>query len=123
MVLNPELQAATQALAQALRQSSPIAAFEEAQARLEQDQEAKALLNRLREAQRRYLDKQRHGSLTQADIDAVRQAQAAVQHHPTVIAYSQALQVAQAFLPEVNLEISQVLGFDFGALAAGPSSC
>jgi cell fate (sporulation/competence/biofilm development) regulator YlbF (YheA/YmcA/DUF963 family) len=123
MVLNPELQVATQALALALRQSPPIAAFEEAQARLEQDQEAKALLNRLREAQRRYLDKQRHGGLTQADIDAVRQAQAAVQRHPTVIAYGQALQVAQAFLPEVNLEISQVLGFDFGALAAGPGSC
>jgi hypothetical protein len=38
------------------------------------------------------------------------------------MAYAQSQQEALAYLPEVNYEISRLLGFDFAGIA-GPSGC
>lgn len=120
--MDTTVEAAAREFALKLRASSPIAAFWQAKARLEADEEAQGLLAELQERQRALMLKQQIGSgITQAEIDALRRLQWEVQSNPVIMAYVQAQQQAQAFLPDVNMEISQLLGFDFGGLAGAGS--
>lgn len=116
-MLNPTVEAVARDFALKLRASEPIAAFWQAKARLEADEEARNLLADLRERQQALMLKQQNSNITQGEIDALRSLQGEVQRNPVIMAYVQAQQQAQAFVPRVNLEISQLLGFDFGALA------
>lgn len=121
--MNPTIEAATREFALTLRASSPIAAFWQAKARLEADEEAQRLLVQLQERQQALMRKQQDGGdVTQEEIDALRRLQWEAQRTPAIMAYVQAQQQAQAFLPAVNMEISQLLGFDFGGLA-GAGGC
>ena len=124
-MLSPTAKAATRELAEKLRASPPIAAFWQAKERLETDEGAQKLLAELQEHQQALLRKQQEGhDITQEEIDALRRLQGEAQRNPAITAYAQAQQQAQAFLPAVNMEISQLLGFDFGGLSgAGAGSC
>lgn len=124
-MLSPTAKAATQELAEKLRASLPIAAFWQAKERLETDEDAQKLMAELQEYQQALMRKQQNGhDITQDEIDALRRLQGEAQRNPVITAYAQAQQQAQAFLPTINTEISQLLGFDFGALSgAGAGSC
>lgn len=116
--MNPSIERATREFARKLRQTSPIAEFWRAKKRMEADEETQHLLAELQDRQQRLLLKQRNGGdITQEEIDALRRLQEEAQSNLIIMAYVQAQQYAQAFLPEVNMEISQLLGFDFGALS------
>ena len=123
--MNPTVEAAARELAEKLRTSPPIAAFWQAKRRLEADVAAQNLLTELQERQQALMRKQQNGhGITQEEIDALRRLQGEAQRNPAITAHTQAQQQAQAFLPAVNMEISQLLGFDFGALSgAGAGSC
>jgi len=122
-VLNPTVEAAAREFALKLRASPPIVAFWQTKERLEADEEAQRLLAELQQRQQALMLKQQNGSgITQEEIDALRRLQQAAQHNPVIMAYVQAQQQAQAFLPDVNMEISQLLGFDFGGLAGAGGS-
>lgn len=122
-MLNPTVEAAAREFALKLRASPPIAAFRQAKERLEADEEAQRLLAELQQRQQALMLKQQNGSgITQEEIDALRRLQWEAQHNPVIMAYVQAQQQAQAFLPDVNMEISQLLGFDFGGLAGAGGS-
>jgi len=123
--MNPTVEGATRELAQKLRASPPIAAFWQAKERLDTDEDAQKLLAELQERQQALMRKQQNGhGITQEAIDALRRLQGEAQRNPVITAYTQAQQQAQAFLPIVNTEISQLLGMDFGALSgAGAGSC
>jgi cell fate (sporulation/competence/biofilm development) regulator YlbF (YheA/YmcA/DUF963 family) len=122
-MLDPVVEAAAREFALKLRASPPIATFWQAKARLEADKEAQRLLAELQERQQALMLKQQDGSsITQEEIDALRRLQWEAQRNPVIMAYVQAQRYAQAFLPEVNMEISQLLGFDFGGLA-GAGGC
>ncbi len=117
-MLNPTVETAAREFAQKLRASPPIAAFWQARARLDADEEAQSLLMELQQRQQALMLKQQDGrGITQEEIDALRRLQGEAQRNPVIMAYVQAQQQAQAFLSEVNMEISQLLGFDFGGLA------
>lgn len=121
--MNPTVEAAAREFALKLRASPPITDFWQAKARLEDDEEARSLLVELQQRQQALMRKQQNGSgITQEEIDAVRRLQVAVHENPVIMAYVQTQQEAQSFLPQVNLKISQLLGFDFGGLA-GVGSC
>ena len=116
------VEAAAREFALKLRASSPIATFWQAKARLEADEETQNLLAELQERQQALMLKQQNGSeITQAEIDALRRLQWEVQSNPVIMGYVQAQQQALAFVPQVNMEISQLLGFDFGGLAGAGS--
>jgi cell fate (sporulation/competence/biofilm development) regulator YlbF (YheA/YmcA/DUF963 family) len=119
--LNPTVEVAAQDLARKLRASEPIAAFWQAKAQLEADGVAQHLLTELRVRQQALMLKQQNSSITQDDIDALRSLQGDVQRNSVIMAYFEAQRQAQAFLPRVNLEISQLLGFDFGTLGGARS--
>ena len=101
--LPPNLQEALEALAENLAQAEPLVLYRQAQTRLEAARQAR-------------------GAITQADIDQLRALQRQVQTNRTIMDSAGAQQAAIAYLPEVNQEISQLLGVDFAALA-GPASC
>jgi cell fate (sporulation/competence/biofilm development) regulator YlbF (YheA/YmcA/DUF963 family) len=122
-MLDTAIEAVAREFAMKLRASSPITAFRQAQARLEANEEAQGLLAELQKRQQALMLKQRNdGSITQDEIDTLRRLQREAQSNPVIMAYVQAQQQAQAFLPAVNMEISQLLGFDFGGLA-GAGGC
>ena len=113
----PNLYEATQSLTQNLLASEPFLAYQHSQARLEADQQARSLLERLSTLQSNLRRKQVNGGVTQAEIDELRSVQAQVQTNAAIMAYARSQQDAINFLREINQEISQLLGVDFASLA------
>ena len=120
--LTPDLRTATEALADNLLASGPFVTYHQAYARFNADAGARALLERLSAVQGEIRQKQARRQVTQADLDQLRALQNEVQSNRVILEYSRAQQDAVAILREINQEISELLGVDFGALA-GRSSC
>ncbi len=117
VALPPNVSNATRRLADALKRADPIEAYRDAQALFEADSQATALLEQLATAQTDLRAHQSDGSVTQADIDRARALQNQVQANAIIMNYLEAQQTADAYLVEVNLAISQLLGIDFASLA------
>lgn len=122
VTLPPELLAAAESLADGLLRAGPVAAYRQAKARLDANPDARALLERFSAAQADLRFRQSRGTVTHADVDHLRALQREVQLNRAIVDYAETQQAAIAYLPEVNLEISQLLGVDFASLA-GPASC
>jgi cell fate (sporulation/competence/biofilm development) regulator YlbF (YheA/YmcA/DUF963 family) len=118
-MLDPKVEAAARALATKLKASPAIAAFWQAKAHFETNEQAQSLMTELQEHQQALLQKQQMGTLTQKDIEPLRRLQSEARDNPIIMAYLRAQQEAQAVLPEVNTELSKLLGYDFARLASG----
>ncbi len=114
--LEPELKQAVQALGQALKKTPTLRAYAEASTKLETDGEATRLLDELQSLQVKVRTHQSNGRVTQAELTRLRQLQNDVQSNRTIAAFIDAQQMATLCLPEVNQEISQLLGVDFATL-------
>lgn len=121
-ILPPDLLEATETLALTLLSAEPIMVYHQAKARLDSDSEARDLLERFSKAQRDLRQRQGNGGVTEADMSRVRTLQRAVQANRVIMDYAETQQAAIAYLPDVNQEISQLIGVDFASLA-GPASC
>ena len=117
------LLAATEDLAIQLLASEPFTAYHTAQGCLNADAGARALLQRLSQAQAELRQKQAQRAVVQSDVDQLRVLQSAVQADRTITDYVHAQQAAVGFLREMNREISELLGVDFAALAKRPGCC
>ena len=122
-MMDERLQQATEQLGRALRTSAPVRAYLDASTDLETDAEAAGLLDELARRQAALRAKQNDGGLSQADIDGLRALQFRVQTQPTIAAHLQAQRDLRALLPQINYEISQLLGVDFAALARKSGCC
>lgn len=122
-ILTPSLREATQALIGNLRASEAFVRYQLAQADLNTDSSARSLLEQLSKTQASLRQKQASGSVTQAEIEALRAVQEQVQSNRVIIEYAQAQLEAVTFLREINAEISQLLGIDFAAYAKRSSCC
>lgn len=122
IVLPPNLLAAAEALAMQVIHAEPILLYHRAKARLDADHHARTLLERFSAAQADLRVRQARGMVTQADVDHLRALQREVQSNRVIVEYAETQQTAIAYLPEVNQEISQMLGVDFASLS-GPASC
>lgn len=120
--LPPTLVEAIETLAAALLNAEPLVAYRQAVAALEADPDSTTLLNQFSAAQNEVRKCQGNGTITQFHLDRLRSLQRQVQANSTIMSYADAQQVALAYLPKVNLEISQLIGLDFVSLA-GPSGC
>lgn len=120
--LRPEVKQAVQNLGNVLKNTPPLRAYADALATMTADAEATALLDQLQDLQADIRVRQSNGGVTQDDITRLRQLQYQVQTHPTISAFIEAQQEATAYLPQVNQEISRLLGIDFASLVA-PASC
>ncbi len=121
--LTATLLAATEGLAIQLLASEPFTAYHTAQGRFNADAGARALLQRLSQAQAELRQKQAQQTVAQSDVDQLRAVQSAVQADRTIADYIHAQQAAVGFLREMNQEISELLGVDFAALAKRPGCC
>jgi cell fate (sporulation/competence/biofilm development) regulator YlbF (YheA/YmcA/DUF963 family) len=115
--LPPELHQATESLIENLLASEAFLAYQQSQATMKSDSEARGLLELLSMLQTALRHKQSANSVTQSDIDELRAVQTQVMANPVIMAFSQSQGDAVNFLREVNLEINQTLGVDFAALA------
>jgi cell fate (sporulation/competence/biofilm development) regulator YlbF (YheA/YmcA/DUF963 family) len=118
----PGLLAATKTLAETLLHSEPMLAYHQAKTHLERNAEASAILERLSTTQNEFRARQSNGLVTQVDIDHLRVLQSEVHANKIIMLFVETEQAAIAYLPEVNKEISQLVGFDFAGMA-GPASC
>jgi cell fate (sporulation/competence/biofilm development) regulator YlbF (YheA/YmcA/DUF963 family) len=121
--LPANLLAATETLAENLLASEPFTAYHAAQARLNADAGARALLQRLSQSQAELRQKQARRTVTQSEVDQLRALQSAVQTDRTITDYGRAQQAAVGFLREINQEIGELIGVDFAALAKRPGCC
>ena len=117
LTLPPELHEATNTLIQNLLASETFLTYQQSQATMNSDSEARGLLDLLSTLQTALRHKQSNNSVTQTDIEELRAIQTQVQANPVIMAYAQSQQDAVNFLREINQEISQTLGVDFAALA------
>lgn len=115
--LSGEMLAATTALADLLERTDAIRAYHEARARLDADEDARTLLERYSTAQAQVRGQQAKGAVVQTDIEALRALQREVQADAVIMMFAKAQQEAIDFLPQVNSQISNLLGVDFAALA------
>jgi len=122
VTLPPTILAAAEQLAKAIEAAEPVTAYRRAKARLDSDTHANELLQRLSAAQADLRVRQSNGGVTHAALEQVRALQREVQSTPIIIEFAMAQQEAIAYLPQIILEISQLLGVDFASLA-GPGSC
>ncbi len=113
----PELYQATDSLIQNLLASEAFLTYHRSLKTMKANQEACDLLDRLSTLQNELRRKQGSNSVTQADIEKLREVQLQVQSNATIMDYAQSQQDAVGFLREINQEISQLLGMDFAALA------
>jgi len=120
--LTPQLRDAIMALGAAINGLPELQAYREATSRMQADVDTMNLIEHLQHLQAELRVKQARGPLTREDIARLRHLQQALQAQPTFIALMTAQQQAQACLPPINEEISQMLGIDFAALAA-PAGC
>ncbi len=120
--LPPSVAAALDALVKQVRRAEPIRRYYQAKARLDADPQAGALLARYSTAQADLRFRQSRGQVAQAGVDQLRALQRQVQSNRAIMDYAETQQMAMAYLPEVNQEISELLGLDFASLA-GPASC
>lgn len=116
-VLNDVMQEAAGALIENLLASETFIHWQQAHICLNEDRHARALLERLSQAQARLREKQTNGGVTQADVDALRAIQQQVQSNKVIMDYAHTQQEAISFLREINQEISQLLGINFASFA------
>lgn len=123
LILTPEMVTATDRLGVALRHAEPMVLYNLARETLEANAEATALLQRFSEAQAAVRSHEARGAVTPEDVERLRVLQREVQTTPIIRQYAQTQPAALGYLREVNREISELLGTDFGALAKKPGCC
>ena len=118
-----EMAQATEALGQNLAASAPMLRYREAEQALTNDEEAHSLLRRLAQQQGELRQRQSQDALTNADLTDLRTLQARVQQNRLIMDYFRAQEQVNAYLQEINQEISNLLGADFAGLARVAGSC
>ena len=116
-VITPLIQEATDALIGNLLASEAFICYQQARTCLNEDHQARALLEQLSQTQTSLREKQANGSVTQADVEALRALQEQVQRNNVIMDYAHTQQDAVNFLREINDEISQLLGITFASYA------
>lgn len=112
-----EISTAAEQLAKAILRAGPIAAYQQAKARLDGDTQARELLERFLKTQSDLRVRQSRNAVTQSDVDELRALQREVHSNQRIRNYAETQQAAIAYLPAINQEISQLLGVDFASLA------
>lgn len=102
-----------------LRDDPAVIEFRAAEATLESDPAFARLSEDYNARVREFQTRQTEGTLTQDDINSLRELQARVNEHPAAQRFIAAREEVSALVHDCNHEISSLLGFDFGA-AAGP---
>jgi cell fate (sporulation/competence/biofilm development) regulator YlbF (YheA/YmcA/DUF963 family) len=122
-VVSAPLLEATSALAEHLLLSEPFLRFQEADRKLQTNQEAMGLLTEAAELQQKVRGQRKSGGISESDIQRLRELQNMINTNETIQEQGKAQELAIVFLREVNQEISSLLGVDFASLTRRSSGC
>jgi cell fate (sporulation/competence/biofilm development) regulator YlbF (YheA/YmcA/DUF963 family) len=111
------LEEATRSLIENLLASEAFVHYHRAQSRMDDDPDAHDLLRQLSQAQARLRQGQTHASVTETEVDALRDLQQKVRNSQVILDYAESQQEAVRFLREIDAEISSLLGVNFASLA------
>lgn len=117
----PELRRAASELVAALRGSAPFTTYAAARSRLEEDEQARGLLEAAAQVEWDVRRMQAEGTMTREDIDRLRSVRASASSNPIVLALETAQAGVRAYLPHVNGLITEALGVDIAALSRAGS--
>jgi cell fate (sporulation/competence/biofilm development) regulator YlbF (YheA/YmcA/DUF963 family) len=117
MLVAPQLRQATEELAASVLASGPFTAYAAAQARLEEDEHASALLEAVAQVEWDVRRMQAEGTMTREDIDRLRSVRALASSDPVVVEFETARRGVEAYLPTVNRLITEALGVDMAVLS------
>lgn len=112
-----DMEEAAGSLASNLAQSEPFVRYKQAIQALDADPKASDLLQRLALAQADLRTRQFESNVPQEVLINLRDLQQTARVNEIILNYSQTQQAAIAYIREINQEISQLLGVDFGSLA------
>lgn len=119
-----ELVEATEALVESLAKSEAILRFTKANQALENDQDAQQMVQEATDLKQKLYAKDASGDFMRDKFPRFRELQDQITSNPVLEEQSQAQEMAINFLREINQEISQLLGIDFGSLTRRPdASC
>ena len=114
---------ATTTLAENLLQSEPFLRYNKSYKKLEEDTQASLLLQNLSQTQAELRRKQSQSKISEEEVNALRELQQQAQSNKVIVEYAEAQQAAIESLREINQEISNLIGVDFGSLARRSGCC
>ncbi len=109
--------------ASSLKSTEAVKRFFEARRRFESDEDLSRSREAFNQAARSFREKQAAGTLVEQEINQIRALQSDVNLHPRTIEYLHAQQEIAELMQECNQQISELLGFDFSAIAVPSGSC
>ena len=109
--------------ASSLKSTEAVKRFFEARRRFESDEDLSRSREAFNQAARNFREKQAAGTLVEQEINQIRALQSALNLHPRTIEYLRAQQEIAELMQECNQQISELLGFDFSAIAVPSGSC
>jgi cell fate (sporulation/competence/biofilm development) regulator YlbF (YheA/YmcA/DUF963 family) len=114
---------ATTTLAENLLQSGPFLRYHKSYKKLEEDPQASLLLQNLSQIQAELRRKQSQSKISEEEVNQLRELQHQAQSNKIILEYAEAQQAAIKYLREINQEISNLIGIDFGSLARRSGCC
>ncbi|MDR3573660.1 MAG: YlbF family regulator [Anaerolineaceae bacterium] len=114
---------ATTTLAENLLQSEPFLQYHSSYKKLEEDSKASLLLQNLSKTQAELRRKQSQSKISEEELNHLRVLQQQAQSNKVILEYAEAQQAAIEYLKEINQEISNLIGIDFGSLARRSGCC
>jgi len=117
VLVSPQLRQAAEELTASVLGSGPFTAYAAAQARLEEDEHARALLDAVAQVEWDVRRMQAEGTMTREDIDRLRSVRTLASSDPVVVELETARRSVAAYLPQVNRLITEALGVDIAVLS------
>jgi len=103
--------------------SKEVKDFQAAEERFNNDPEVSELYQRFTQLAQEFQQKQATGSVTQEEINTIKQLQQQINTHPITQEYSQKQQTLKFMLQDCNSGISEILGLDFSDTTATSACC
>lgn len=119
----PQVLDVSRKLARAIYESAPFRKYEETTERLRADKEAQRILSEFRKAQQNLQMMQSWGGATEKDFKQFEKLQVQLFSNPTLKEYFKAQEDLVTKLKELNVFISEKLGFDFANLTKPAGGC
>jgi len=121
--MNDKIREKARDFASALKDAPHVSQYLRAKKKMENDEDTQKLMKEFQQKQSELPAKQIKGILNPSEWKAMRNLQIKVINHPLIREYSEAQNDAFEYCRSLGEELSRLLGVDFGALAAPPSSC
>ncbi len=110
-------------LARAIGESAPFRGYEKSAEQLRTDKEAQRLLSEFQKAQQQLQMMQSWGGATEKDFEQFEKRQEKLFSNPTLKEYFDSQEKLVAMLKELDVFITEKLGFDFANLTKPAGGC